>query len=141
MRLGSRTYGAQMSPLPPDVETFTRTVAQLLQEAGLATRSDSDGPGDLGAIPQDYLMDSLIVMRRVGLDAAETACLSAIYLGVNQVRLMTDVAADATAWPGQFDGLAEAGRKRLLKGRLEPLFLLFETALSEQMALRRRTMT
>jgi hypothetical protein len=36
--------------------------------------------------------------------------------------------------------LAEAGRQRLAQGRLEPLFLLFETALGEQMALRRRTM-
>ena len=54
--------------------------------------------------------------------------------------LLAEGAADVAAWPGNYGALAEAGRKRLAQGRLEPLFLLFETALGEQMALRRRTM-
>ena len=115
-------------------------MAQLLKEAGLAQDIDADDPEQLEAIPQDYLMDSLVVMRRVGLDPAETACLSAVYLGMNQARVLAEGAADVAAWPGNYGALAEAGRKRLAQGRLEPLFLLFETALGEQMALRRRTM-
>ena len=129
-----------MSALPADVEAFTGMMAQLLKEAGLAQVIDADDPEQLEAIPQDYLMDSLVVMRRVGLDPAETACLSAVYLGMNQARVLAEGAADVAAWPGNYSALAEAGRKRLAQGRLEPLFLLFETALGEQMALRRRTM-
>ena len=129
-----------MSSLPPDVEAFTRAMAALLSEAGGSEGVDPGDPDRLGGIPQDYLMDSLVVMRRVGLDPEESACLSAVYLGLNQVRILAEGAEDAGAWPGSFDALAEAGRKRLAQGRLEPLFLLFETALGEQMALRRRTM-
>jgi hypothetical protein len=60
-----------MSALPADVEAFTGMMAQLLKEAGLAQDIDADDPERLEAIPQDYLMDSLVVMRRVGLDPAE----------------------------------------------------------------------
>lgn len=129
-----------MSALPADVEAFTGMMAQLLKEAGLAGDITGDDPEQLESIPQDYLMDSLVVMRRVGLDPGETACLSAVYLGMNQARLLAEGSVDPSSWGGQFDALAEAGRKRLAQGRLEPLFLLFETALGEQMALRRRTM-
>lgn len=129
-----------MTALPADVEAFTGMMAQLLKEAGLADDLAADDPDQLAAVPQDYLMDSLVVMRRVGLDPAETACLSAVYLGMNQSRLLAEGSVDPTTWRGQYDALAEAGRKRLAQGRLEPLFLLFETALGEQMALRRQTM-
>ncbi len=129
-----------MSSLPADVEAFTATMAQLLSEAGLGQDADLKDPELLASLPRDYLMDSLVVMRRVGLDPAETACLSAVYLGLNQALMQTSAGEAAGPWSGRFDALAEVGRKRLAQGRLEPLFLLFETALSEQMALRRRTM-
>lgn len=126
--------------LPADVEAFTAMLAQLLRDGG---RSDDVDPGDLERLadfPQDYLMDSLIVMRRVDLDPRETACLCAIYLGLNQARIQSAESPDAIPWAGQFDSLVEAGRKHLAKGRLEPLFLLFETALGEQKTLRREKM-
>ena len=126
--------------MPADVEAFTAMLAQLLRDGGVGDDADLGDPELLADIPQDYLMDSLIVMRRVGLDPRETACLSAIYLGLNQARIQRAEAPDAIPWAGQFDGLVEAGRRHLAKGRLEPLFLLFETALSEQMTLRREKM-
>ena len=126
--------------MPVDVEAFTAMLAQLLRDGSLRDDRDLGDPELLAGIPQDYLMDSLIVMRRVGLDPRETACLCAIYLGLNQVRIQSAEAPGAIPWAGQFDGLVEAGRNHLAKGRLEPLFLLFETALSEQMTLRREKM-
>lgn len=126
--------------MPADVEAFTAMLAQLLCDGGLGDQADFGDPDLLADIPQDYLMDSLIVMRRVGLDPDESACLCAIYLGLNQARIQSAEAPDTIPWAGQFDALAEAGRRRLAQGRMEPLFLLFETALSEQMALRRGSM-
>lgn len=126
--------------MPADVEAFTAMLAQLLPDGGLYGDARLGDPELLADIPQDYLMDSLFVMRRVGLDPRETACLCAIYLGLNQARIQSAEAPDAIPWAGQFDRLVEAGRRHLAEGRLEPLFLLFETALSEQMTLRRGTM-
>jgi len=126
--------------MPADVEAFTAMLAQLLRDGGLYGDARLGDPELLADIPQDYLMDSLFVMRRVGLDPRETACLCAIYLGLNQARIQSAEAPDAIPWAGQFDRLVEAGRRHLAEGRLEPLFLLFETALSEQMTLRRGTM-
>lgn len=126
--------------MPADVQAFTAMLAQLLRDGGVGDDAELGDPECLADIPQDYVMDSLIVMRRVDLDPVETACLCAIYLGLNQARIQSAEAPDAIPWAGLFDGLAEAGRKHLAKGRLEPLFLLFETALSEQMTLRREKM-
>jgi hypothetical protein len=126
--------------MPADVEAFTAMLAQLLRDGSLCEDADLGDPELLAGIPQDYLMDSLVVMRRVGLDPKETACLCAIYLGLNQARIQSAEAPDAIPWAGQFDALADAGRRRLAQGRMEPLFLLFETALGEQMAQRRGTM-
>jgi len=126
--------------MPADVQAFTAKLAQLLRDGGVGDDAELCGPECLADIPQDYVMDSLIVMRRVDLDPVEAACLCAIYLGLNQARIQRAEAPDAIPWAGLFDGLVEAGRKHLAKGRLEPLFLLFETALSEQMTLRRKKM-
>ena len=126
--------------LPADVATFTGMLARLLRETdlcgGAAVLPD---PEVLRLVPQDYLMDSLVVMRRVGLDPEETACLSAVYLGLNPALIATNGVTGETS-VGLCDALAKAGRSRLATGRLEPLFLLFETALGEQMALRRQSM-
>ena len=126
--------------MPADVEAFTAMLAQLLRDGGFDDDADLGDPDLLADIPQNYLMDSLFVMRRVGLDPKETACLCAIYLGLNQARIQSAEAPDAILWAGQFDILVEAGWKHLARGRLEPLFLLFETALSEQMTVRREKM-
>ncbi|CAN5453618.1 hypothetical protein BH10PSE5_BH10PSE5_31140 [soil metagenome] len=126
--------------MPPDAIVFGETLAGIVRESGVMGVAELSTPAALGVFPESLLVDSLQVMRRIGIDPEEAACLCAIYMGIHQTRMLADGDPSAPPWPGDHGPLVVVAQARLPVERLGPLFLLFETGLGEQMGRRRRTM-
>ncbi|MES2722626.1 MAG: hypothetical protein V4656_05690 [Pseudomonadota bacterium] len=126
--------------MPPEAIIFAETLAGIVRESGVMGVADVPTPVALEVFPESFLLDSLQVMRRIGIDPEEAACLCAIYLGVHQALVLADADPSVAPWPGDHGPLVAVAEARLAADRLGPLFLLFETGLGEQMGRRRQTM-
>lgn len=126
--------------MPPDAIVFGETLAAIVRESGVLGAVDLPTPAALEVFPESFLVDSLQVMRRIGIDPEEAACLCAIYMGLHQTRVLADADPSVAPWPGDHRPLVAVAQARLAGERLAPLFLLFETGLAERMEQRRRTM-
>lgn len=126
--------------MPPEAIVFAETLAGIVRESGVMGVADAPTPVALAVFPESFLLDSLQVMRRIGIDPEEAACLCAIYMGIHQALVLADAEPAAAPWPGDHRPLVAVAEARLAQDRLGPLFLLFETGLGEQMGRRRRTM-
>ena len=125
---------------PAEVSIFGETLAEIVRGSGLIGAADLSAPVALAVFPEAFLIDSLQVMRRIGIDPEEAACLCAIYMGVHQALVLANEDQASAPWPGDYGLLVAVAQARLAVERLGPLFLLFETGLGEQMAQRRRAM-
>ncbi|MDP3635254.1 hypothetical protein [Phenylobacterium sp.] len=126
--------------MPPDAIVFAETLADIVRESGVMGAADVPTPGALEVFPESFLLDSLQVMRRIGIDPEEAACLCAIYMGIHQALVLADADPAVAPWSGDHSLLVPVAQGRLAVDRLGPLFLLFETGLGEQMMRRRQTM-
>lgn len=126
--------------MPPEAMVFVETLAGIVRESGVMGVADVPTPVALEVFPESFLLDSLQVMRRIGIDPQEAACLSAIYMGIHQALVLADADPSVAPWPGDHGPLVPVAQARLAVERLGPLFLLFETGLGEQMGRRRLAM-
>lgn len=126
--------------MPPEAIIFAETLAGIVRESGVMGVADVPTSVALEVFPESFLLDSLQVMRRIGIDPEEAACLCAIYMGVHQTLVLADADPSVAPWPGDHGPLVAVAEARLAADRLGPLFLLFETGLGEQMGRRRQTM-
>ena len=127
--------------MPPDALVFAETLAGIVRASGVIGAAELSTSAALEVFPESYLVDSLQVMRRIGIDPQEAACLSAIYMGIHQTVVLADADPSVLPWPGDHGPLVVVAQDRLAVERLGPLFLLFETGLGEQMGRRRRAMS
>ena len=127
-------------PTPPDAIVFGETLAGIVRESGVLGAADLSTSAALEVFPESFLIDSLQVTRRIGIDPEEAACLCAIYMGIHQSLVLAKADPSVASWPGDPGPLVAVAQARLAVERLGPLFLLFETGLGEQMGRRRRTM-
>lgn len=126
--------------MPPDAIVFGETLAAIVRESGVLGAADLPTPAALEVFPESFLVDSLRVMRRIGIDPQEAACLCAIYMGIHQTLVLADADPSVAPWPGDHGPLVAVAQARLAVERLGPLFLLFETGLGEQIGRRRQAM-
>jgi hypothetical protein len=126
--------------MPPAAIVFGETLAGIVRESGVLGDGDLPTQAVLQVFPESFLLDSLQVMRRIGIDPEEAACLSAIYMGIHQTLVLAAADPSVVPWPGDHGPLVPVAQARLAIERLGPLFLLFETGLGEQMGRRRLAM-
>nr|QQZ48779.1 hypothetical protein JKL49_15380 [Phenylobacterium glaciei] len=93
-------------PTPPDALVFGETLAGIVRESGVMGVAELSTPAALGVFPESLLLDSLQVMRRIGIDPEEAACLCAIYMGIHQALVLADADPSVPPWPGDHGPLS-----------------------------------